>query len=560
MSSAAQKPTDKKLAARQTETVEALSGSGSAPLASRPPAWWRDALCLLALLALCLVFGLPRYKSGLDFGDEGLLSYGAVRVMDGQVPNRDFVTLQPPLSFYNAALAFKILGTSLVSLRLAGLGIYCLLPLLSYGIARRWTGPWISASAAVPSLVLGISFAHFVPVAVWQGELLCLAAALTFLASCSSARLRLLALPSGLLTASAVLTRQDQGFYLTISLLFFALLPNFIGRSSSPASDKKTTPQPSSLKSILGLWLLGAVALLLPLGIYWLSVGAIGPMYQQLVRFPLTTYSKTSSLPFPSFHPSAGLRPNATTLLYYLPPVVCFIGILAIVSRKFWRRFSPRHAGLLFLLVWSALFYCQVLVRTDMDHLLIVLPPFFILCACGWAAALRTLNSKLAAASQASRRFISLLSVGVPSALLLGFLILLKPDFLLTPLPPAETILLPRAGVRKEGAANLKKFIERIQAFAPPNQSILCLPYQPMFYFLAERRNPTRWNYLWPGDQTGADHRALIEQARKDPPSVVIITEEPDMQRYAPAILDYVHHDYQLVANAGGMFWVYVRK
>jgi hypothetical protein len=44
-------------------------------------------------------------------GDDVLVSCGAVRVMEGQLPYRDFVTLQPPLCFYSAAAAFKLLGT-----------------------------------------------------------------------------------------------------------------------------------------------------------------------------------------------------------------------------------------------------------------------------------------------------------------------------------------------------------------------------------------------------------------------------------------------------------------
>ena len=44
-----------------------------------------------------------------------------------RVPNRDFVSLQPPLSFYTVAAAFKLFGTSLVSsMRDFGIGnLYC---------------------------------------------------------------------------------------------------------------------------------------------------------------------------------------------------------------------------------------------------------------------------------------------------------------------------------------------------------------------------------------------------------------------------------------------------
>jgi hypothetical protein len=66
-----------------------------------------------------------------------------------------------------------------------------------------------------------------------------------------------------------------------------------------------------------------------------------------------------------------------------------------------------------------------------------------------------------------------------------------------------------------------------------------------MFYFLAERRNPTRWNFLWPGDQTPEDHEALIWQAQQDPPAVVVLTEEENLAGYAPKIVEWVHANYQ---------------
>jgi hypothetical protein len=44
-------------------------------------------------------------------------------------------------------------------------------------------------------------------------------------------------------------------------------------------------------------------------------------------------------------------------------------------------------------------------------------------------------------------------------------------------------------------------------------------------------------------------HNALIAQARLDPPAVVLLTGEADMARYAPAIVDYVHTEFERAAN-----------
>jgi hypothetical protein len=56
---------------------------------------------------------------------------------------------------------------------------------------------------------------------------------------------------------------------------------------------------------------------------------------------------------------------------------------------------------------------------------------------------------------------------------------------------------------------------------------------------------------LWPGDQTAEDHKALIEQAKKDPPALIVIVKEKEMRSYARPILDYIHRNYQLVGDSG---------
>ena len=102
-----------------------------------------------------------------------------------------------------------------------------------------------------------------------------------------------------------------------------------------------------------------------------------------------------------------------------------------------------------------------------------------------------------------------------------------------------------------EGNCAVADFVQRLQADVPPDRSMLALPYQPMFYFLCERRNPTRWNYLWPGDQTAHDHQILIAEAKRDPPAAVLITNEPGMAEYAPLILDYVHAEFWPAGKSG---------
>jgi hypothetical protein len=528
------------------------------PLSSPQPGkrkFLADAVCIVLLLALCLPIGLSRFDVQIDLGDEGFLAHGAVRVMEGQVPHRDFVSVQPPLGFYTAAAMFKLLGTSLETLRFLGLGIYLAIPLLIYTIARNLAGPVLSLAAAAPAAMLGISFFNFVPYSVWQGITASLCAAALFLYAGmigqNSLRRCCLALPAGVLGAVSMLLRHDQGLYLAMSIAAYIVALKWTKGSDESAS---------SWKLLGGLWLCGMVLVFLPFGIYWLAVGALPEMFNQLVVFPMSMYAKTSSLPFPRFASAQSLVYNAAVSLYYLPPVVVGMAALWLAAQAVRKRFGVPEAKLAFVTLWCALYYCQSLARSDLCHLLIALPPFFVLCAWCWREVSASLEC--AAAKRIKSRFapvlLSTLASCCAAAFVVGYLLTLK-LVLLPPVQAGKMVALARAGVRIPDAADLESIVQCVQSLAPEDRSILCLPYQPMYYFLCERRNPTRWNCLWPGDQTLEDHQDLIRQARKDPPAVVVITDESALSCYAPAILDYVHREYRRYAEAGALT-VYLPK
>jgi len=518
----------------------AHSGDGGLP-GEKPRRCFGDVFCVGALVLLCLAIGLPRYRVGIGLADEGFLAYGAARVMEGQLPNRDFVSVQPPLSFYTAAATLKLLGTSLASLRMLGLGLHLLIPLLVYAISRSLTGRVLSAMAAVPATVLGLPFFNFVPFAAWQGMAATLMAVLCYLQAARGGRRRYLALPAGVMTAAALLSRQDQGLYLVISIsaLTLALRQARDGRLSR-----------ADLNRVFRLWLMGVVGVMVPLAVFWLGQGALPQMFEQLLVFPVTTYARTSALPFPVFRAGQAFVSNVIAALCYVLPAFAIAAALWLANRIVRRHFRLREAYLAFLLVWSALFYCQVLTRSDVYHLVIALPPFLILWGYGWESVWERWNP-VSERSRLGPKIVGYLLLSVWSAGVIWFLWSVKPLYLTDPAEARQTISLDRAGVRVADAAPLEGLVHLVQRYAPADRSILCLPYQPMLYFLCERRNPTHWNYLWPGDQTAEDHEALIREARSDPPAVVLIADEAEMSLYAAAILDYVHSEYRRALQAG---------
>ena len=504
-------------------------------------AWLFDLLSVALLLSFALAIAYPRWRARIDWRDEGLLAYGAVRVAQGEIPHRDFVSLQPPLTFYTTAGLFKLCGTSLTTLRFFGLSIFLMLPLLIYGVGRSLRGgPILSFAAAAPACLLGIPYMYFVPLAVWQGIAASFAAVLLF-APAAMTRRQWLAFPSGVLTAFSLFLRHDQAVYTSISIFALVIALRFARHDSVSKTN---------LKRPLLLWFAGIAIVVIPAIIVWWKLGTLPEMFRQLIVFPFATYRKTSSLPFPKITAGKTAAETAIVLLYYLPPVVQTIAALYLALSVVRCRFRLRESALAFLIVWSALFYLQVMVRSDQTHLLMTLPPFFLLTAFSWSIVQENI---------ASNHKIGIILSAVFAMLVGAFLWLLRSIALPDVSRANEQLALERGGVRIEQARVVASFVHSLQTYVPPTRSILALPYQPMFYFLCGRRNPTRWNYLWPGDQTARDHERVVEEAEHDPPAVILLSEQRELAAYAPTIVAYVEAHYIQTSNLGNLA-IYVRR
>jgi len=502
-------------------------------------AWIRDLLCVALLLSFAATIAYPRWRAGIDWRDEGLLAYGAVRVAGGEVPHRDFVSLQPPLSYYAVAGLFKIEGTSLATLRILGLSLFLLLPLLIYAIARSLgAGSILSFAAAFPVCLLGIPYVFFVPLAVWQGIAASFIAVALFVPAVLTGR-QWLATPAGVFTAFSLFLRHDQAVYTGIALCVLVIALSFATDSAVPKAN---------LKRIIFFWLIGIGVVVIPAIRVWWKIGALPEMYRQLVVFPFATYRKTSALPFPRITAGKTAAETAVVLLYYLPPLIQATVGIYLAQSIVRHRYRFQHAILVFLLIWSALFYLQVIVRSDQTHLLITLPPFFLLSAFAWSIVCRQNSNR-----PARMIFSTVLAILIALFLWTVHSILL-PDISRA----TEPLAVARGGVRIEQQHMVTEFVHGLQQYVPPAQSMLALPYQPMFYFLSERRNPTRWNYFWPGDQTAQDYEQFIEEMQHDPPAVILLSDEREFGNYAAPISKYIDRQYIREKRFGNLV-IYIR-
>ncbi|MGH7699557.1 MAG: hypothetical protein ACREMJ_03420 [Gemmatimonadales bacterium] len=123
----------------------------------------RPAAVALALVSLAyIVLGFNR---GLSIYDEAIPVLAAARILDGDLPYRDFWTIYPPGQLYLLAGLFKVFGTSLVVSRLGSVAAILATSILMYGMGRQLrlpvplatlaAGMWTIAVGAIAGATLG---------------------------------------------------------------------------------------------------------------------------------------------------------------------------------------------------------------------------------------------------------------------------------------------------------------------------------------------------------------------------------------------------------------------
>jgi hypothetical protein len=119
---------------------------------------------------------------------------------------------------------------------------------------------------------------------------------------------------------------------------------------------------------------------------------------------------------------------------------------------------------------------------------------------------------------------------------------------------------LPRAGliVAAEETALYSLLLNLIDKHSAPQDAILALPANPELYFLAQRRNPLRFFNAARGLQSAADLRAVEGALEENPPQLVFYRPD-DIYNTAPVrrLMADLRRRYSLLETAGG-FEIYL--
>ncbi len=311
--------------------------------------------------------------------DEGISLTGAMQVLAGELPHRDFYAIYGPGQFYMLAGLFKIFGQSVLAARLLDLLIKAVLVLLVYAIASRYCRRSVAVATYVVTMLWLIGIYCPVDTAVVPVSLLNLIALVlilpVFVRSVSSWQM----LVAGALAALVALFRYDIG----VALLGM--------QACVIASAIFLRNKPGKLRNFVTLWgacLIGFAVVILPCALYYLSVARLDSMINDVILYPARYYLLGRRLPFPEI--SLKYLEN---LEVYLPFAVIGIAVYAVV-RLGLRARSKTASGLRdsaqelrllgFFITFGLLafaMYCKAFVRMDVGQMYLCILPLVLLTA-----------------------------------------------------------------------------------------------------------------------------------------------------------------------------------
>ena len=440
-----------------------------------------------ALFALCsLIYLYPFMRVLMQGTDEGTLMYGAVRVMEGQVPFRDFFEVMGPGTFYWLALFFKVFGTTWLASRICLAVTSLATALVMYYLARQIG----SKHQVLPTvLLLATSFGPLWPTISHHNDsnlfgLLSFSALLLFLKH----RHPVLIFTAGTLAGLTTCFLQPKGIFLLVSFL----LSIWVMQRKSATFLKAAS------------WLVAGYTLVVftVIALFWQAGALADWIYANLV-WPLTRYSAGNAVRY-----AVGLREfywhkwAAALSASFTPTVGCSVATILAVPLLF-VALLPLILGVVALLCRSTAFtsvtvpywaagcalWLSEIHRKDITHLAFGSPILVILC---FYLCERIEKKTIIYAMQV----LTICTVFLASVN--AFITL-----------SATTKTLTRRGV----VYTFKRdpVTEFLVAHVKPGEPIFAYPYSPMSYFLAGAKNPTRLSILVYRMHTDAQIQQVIQ-------------------------------------------------
>jgi hypothetical protein len=322
--------------------------------------------------------------------DESLLQYGALRVLRGMMPYRDFWTLYPPGGYYMLAAAFRLFGVNALSDRIvfvvsnaiSAIAIVYLLDRLT----ERW---WLSRFAAAVTLLWSCAWAAYA-FPVYPSMALILVATACMLKRWESGRTRW-TLWAGVALGLSALYRHDLAVYALIAL-GTASVTDQLRRAKTERGTERGGFIGADVVRLC--WTAGLVVL--PVAVWLLINVPRHDLYFDMIYFPGEIYAKVRSLPFPTFsqtmrgflHPNTPDVPALGNIEYNIVwlPVLAALAAVPLLVSEFRKRSEElwKSTAVVALTLMTALLFLKGVVRVAPVHMVPAVVAAFVLLALLW--------------------------------------------------------------------------------------------------------------------------------------------------------------------------------
>ena len=460
--------------------------------------------------------------------EEGEMLAWIDTVLRGGALSRDVFCLYGPLSTWPVAVLFAVFKPSLGLWRTwifalnapALIGVYVLL--------RGTTRTKLAAGAG--TLICGILCTFPIPAMSWS--LARVAFGLTALAVFRSALnrdARTGYLATGALMGAALLYSQEVGIACALGVFVAFLI-------------RRRACLRESFWTVVGLALV-----LMPVAVYLIATNSLYATVDNLFLFPRVRMLGFGALPFPR------LTLSSESMRAYFVPAVLAVSAFATATKLLRGVMSPTVLTEIALFIFGAVLFSAALSRPDDTHFAFVAPPAFVLLTGlleEWCFAARVPEHRLAAIGAVALGMAAVAPWASPAQGNVASLI--QP-------PTGRPLALPRGGdalFPDEFARDVEEVTREIQSRTPPGQPFWVFPNEALFYFLADRPQPTRFPLALFAVTREQREQLVSELERTRPAWAVVYQEAPAVDaipyRVAlPEVVAYLLANYRVETNVG---------
>lgn len=442
-----------------------------------------DILILLVIVALTLFLYSLNYNKGISLHDEGRDLCAFEKVLNGQMPYRDFRWVHGPAALYLHSFIFKLFGVNLLYIRQMLIIVIILVLIFSYLLARLIMPRLYSAMAALVAVGY-YGFPQYTSDHIY-GTLFGLIAVMSILKFVVEGRdLRYLAL-AGILTGSIFGFMQAMGVFVFSAISLYIIL---LGKNRKHLFLYMALTT-FTIFIIYLFFLINVPGNLLFENLFphWrLKLMADLGVFPALFGFLQRGFSTDS------------FNVSRNALLFWLPAVSTAIVIVFLLFRIKNKRFYEKGENKILLLfsIYQAIMLTKLFIDKGVESVVFYTQIGMVLSV----YVLYYLTQFIKIKNIQSR---ALLKAAILLCLILLFLIEITPFTIAHYYGFKDDYKLPfkRAPVyvNQKLGKTLTQVVDYVKTSTDKQDKLICAIYCPMLNFLTERENPLYDNELTPG-------------------------------------------------------------